>query len=213
MASAAAQTGDSPISPIAAVIFDADGMLINGERFSAVLARDFDVDEAKEKEFFTTTFQDCLIGAADLKASIAPYLRSFGWPGTPDEFLEYWFKSEHSIDEQLIADVQTLRAAGIVAVLATNQEKYRTDYMLEHMGFGDVFDVIFASAHLGLKKPESVFFAKVLEQLKLPKNAALFWDDDERNVAGARAFGIAAERYTDRETFLATMQQRYGLLK
>ena len=52
---------------IAAIIFDADGMLINGEQFSKALARDYDVDREKEKEFFTTIFQDCLVGKADLK--------------------------------------------------------------------------------------------------------------------------------------------------
>lgn len=52
---------------ILSLIFDADGVVVNSERFSEILARDYDVDKVKEKEFFTSHFQDCLVGKADLK--------------------------------------------------------------------------------------------------------------------------------------------------
>jgi FMN phosphatase YigB (HAD superfamily) len=58
---------------ISTLILDADGVLIHGKTFSERLARDYDVDRDKEKEFFTTKFQDCLVGEADLKER----LRSF----------------------------------------------------------------------------------------------------------------------------------------
>jgi len=51
---------------IKTVIFDADGVLINGERFAIVLARELKTDSVKEKEFFTGIFQECLVGNADL---------------------------------------------------------------------------------------------------------------------------------------------------
>lgn len=87
---------------IKTIIFDADGVLINSEKFSDVLRRDYDVDVVKEKEFFTNIFQDCLVGKADLKKSLAPYLPAFGWKGTVDEFLDYWFKSGHSINKEFV---------------------------------------------------------------------------------------------------------------
>jgi putative hydrolase of the HAD superfamily len=195
---------------ITAIIFDADGVLINGEAFSETLARDYDVDHDKEKEFFTTKFQDCLVGAADLKESIAPYLTAFGWPGTADEFLDYWFTSSHKLDEELIGYVQKLRAAGTRAVLATNQEKYRTQYMLERMGFAETFDKAYSSAHLGLKKPAVEFFARVVEDMGAPKDEVLFWDDDQRNIDGATEYGIHAEFYTDYASFRTVMREKYG---
>lgn len=195
---------------ITALIFDADGVLINGERFSNILARDFHTDKAKEKEFFATTFQDCLIGRADLKESIAPYLPSFGWTGTADEFLDYWFRAEHRLNEELVQYIGKLREAGIPVVLATNQEKYRSQYMLEHMGFDAVFDKIYSSAHLGLKKPTAEFFARVVEDMNVNKAEILFWDDDQRNIAGATEYGLQAEFYTGYDAFLTTMSQKYG---
>ena len=117
---------------ITTLILDADGVLIDGESFSATLTRDYDVDHDKEKEFFTTKFQDCLVGAAHLKESIAPYLSSFGWEGSVDDFLTYWFKAGHSINEPFIEYVQKLRKSGLQVVLATNQEKYRKFHTEEH---------------------------------------------------------------------------------
>lgn len=96
-------------------------------------------------------------------------------------------------------------------VLATNQEKYRTQYMLEQMGFKDMFDTIYSSAHLGLKKPALEFFAKVVDDLGVPRNKVLFWDDDQINIDGATEYGIHAEFYTDYSSFLATMQTKYNL--
>lgn len=163
----------------------------------------------KVLEFFEGAFQDCLVGKTDLKESVAPYLAGFGWPGTVDEFLDYWFKSEHYLNEELIDYIKKLRQQGTTVALATNQEKYRTQYMLEHMGFAGVFEKIYSSAHLGLKKPAVEFFAKVVEDLGAHKDEVLFWDDDQVNINGALEYGIKAELYTDYESFLATMA-RYG---
>jgi len=193
------------------LILDADGVLINGERFSETLARDYDIDKVKEKEFFTTHFQECLVGNADLKEAVAPYLSSFGWKGSVDEFLEYWFKSGHSLDAEVVAYTQKLRESGMRIVLATNQEQYRTQYMIEQMGFGGMFDKIYSSAHVGLKKPAVEFFARLIEEEGVNKDEVLFWDDDQENIDGALAYGIDARLYKDYDSYLRVMQDEYGM--
>jgi putative hydrolase of the HAD superfamily len=196
---------------ITSLILDADGVLINGKTFSERLARDYDVDKDKEREFFTTKFQDCLVGKADLKQSIAPYLVSFGWKGSVGELLDYWFAEEYELNKELIEYVGRLRGSGVHVVMATNQEKYRTKYMLEHMGFVDVFDKIYSSAHLGLKKPSLEFFAQIVDDMQASKDEVLFWDDDQRNIDGALEYGIHAEFYSDYESFLKIMSRDYEL--
>lgn len=195
---------------IKVLIMDADGVLVTKpETFSVILAREYKINPKKVLEFFDGNFQDCLIGKADLKESVAPYLKHFNWPGTVDEFLDYWFKSEHYLHEGLIEYIKKLRRQSTTIVLATNQEKYRTQYMLEHMGFADVFEKIYSSAHLGLKKPAVEFFAKVVEDLGANKDEVLFWDDDQQNIDGALQYGINAEFYTGYDSFLEKME-RYG---
>jgi HAD superfamily hydrolase (TIGR01509 family) len=111
----------------------------------------------------------------------------------------------------LIEYIQNLRRLGMPVVLATNQEQYRTQYMLDHMGFAEAFDKVYSSAHLGLKKPALEFYAKIVGDLEVEKEDVLFWDDDQVNIDGALQFGLQAEFYTNYESFLSIMVNKYGL--
>lgn len=182
---------------IKAVIFDADGVLINGVEFSVFLNRDYGISTDKTLPFFNGIFKDCLLGKADLKIVIEPYLKEWGWNKSVDEFLEYWFKSEHNIDEKLVEYIQNLRKKGIKCYLATNQEKYRVQYMLNKMGFAQCFDRVYASCQIGYKKPSMEFYSKVIEDLgMIDKQSILFWDDTKAHVDSAKDFGINGEIYS-----------------
>ena len=194
---------------IKVVIFDADGVLVHSDRkFSMLLSKDYGIPIEKTLPFFTGTFQDCLIGKADLKEAITPYLNEWGWHEGVDAFLDYWFKAEHIIDEELIKYIQELRQRGIVCVLATNNEKYRFQHMLEEMGLANnVFDKTYSSAHLGHKKPDHEFFGKIVKDLgDIKKEEIVLWDDDMKNIKGAESFGIKAELYTSLKDFKQKMK-------
>lgn len=191
---------------IKAVIFDADGVLINGEMFSVQLARKYGITTDKTLPFFNGIFKDCIIGKADLKEVLPPYLKEWGWGKTVEDFLDYWFKSEHNIDLELVNFIKELRKQGIKCYLATNQEKHRVNYMLGKMGFSEVFDKIYASAHLGHKKPSFEFYTKVMDDLNgIKKEEVLFWDDSPENVEAANEFGINAELYSNFQDFNSKM--------
>lgn len=198
---------------IKVIIFDADGVLIpHTRKFSTLLQEDFGIPLEKTAEFFSGPFQDCLVGKADLKETVSRYLDSWGWDKGVDAFLDIWFEAQHGMDEDLVKYVQELRRKGILCLLATNNEKYRFQYILDKTGFANSFDKTYSSAHLGHKKPDQEFFEKILRDLKnIKKEEMLFWDDDIKNIKGAKDFGINAEFYVSFADFKQKMRE-YGVL-
>jgi putative hydrolase of the HAD superfamily len=195
---------------IKVLIFDADGVLINGDIFSKRFSKEYNIDINKINPFFDGPFKDCLIGKADLKEVITPYLEEWGWKDGVDNFLEYWFSSEYSIDEELINYIQDYRKNGIKCVMATNQEKYRAEYLFNKIGFINSFDKMYVSAHLGHKKTNKEFFEKLVNDLiDIKKDEILFWDDDIENINTAKEFGINAELYTTFKDFKQKMKDYY----
>ena len=186
---------------IKTILFDVDGVLI-GRSFSRDLARDYSLTIDTSAPLFRSTFRACLVGKADLKQELGHYLPQWGWKRSVDEFLSDWFRCEDQVDKSLISRIQQFRQRGIPCYLATNQEKYRTEYILNHLRFAEQFDGTFSSAYVGYVKHESAFFEYVLRVLKDVKaEEILFWDDTVENVVMARQVGLYAEVYTTLEDF------------
>lgn len=183
---------------IKVIIFDADGVLVHGKRkFDVTLAEKHGISLEKTYPFFTGPFQKCLVGDADLKKVILPYLKKWGWDRGVDVLLDYWFSLESRTDKELIQYIKKMRQKGIKCLLATNNEKYRFQYMMDKMGLMNVFDKTYSSAHLGHKKPDQKFFEKIYKELKnMRKKEILFIDDSVENIKGAKKFGIHVELYT-----------------
>ena len=193
------------------LLLDADGVLITGGMFSAHLEREYGIPKERTLPFFMGPFKECILGNADLKEVLAPHLAEWRWDKGVDAMLKFWFEAEHVINEPLVAYVQTLRKQGIRCYVATNQERHRAAYLLNEMGFSTSFDGLFASAHLGHKKPDKAFYAKVMESLPdVKKEEVLFWDDSKENVDAAKEFGMQAEVYRSFEDFKEKMEHHHS---
>jgi putative hydrolase of the HAD superfamily len=184
-----------------AVIFDTDGMVVITDMFSVKYCEEYKVPYENILPFFKNEFQPCLVGKADLKEQIKPYLDKWNWKKSVEEFLEYWFKAEHHIDNRVTKTISRLKKSGIKCYLATNQEIYRTNYLKNEMGFKTIFDRIFSSAEIGYKKPQAEFFDVVVKEIGLDRNEIQFWDDTVKNVLGAKEVGLNAHLYTKFEEF------------
>jgi len=201
---------------IKAIVFDVDGVLVNAERFSAQLEKEYGIPAEKLLPFFKGPFQDCLLGKAQLKDVIEPYLTEWGWKGTVDEFLDFWFKSEHKIDKEIFDVIAHLKENTLVFV-ATNQEERRTSYLSNEMGFGKIFKKVYSSAQIGYLKENPNFFNSMLKDIQkhflpdIKASEVLFFDDTEKNVKAAQEYGVNAHLYTDIETFKKELAN-YNLL-
>ena len=158
------------------VIFDADEVVIKREMyFSQRLARDFNIPEEKIMKFFRNEYKECAVGKADLKETLEKYLEKWGWKGTTDDLLKYWFENEREVDEEMAREIKSLRVKGHVCCLATNNEYYRTKYLADEVGLGQLFDRIFSSAEIGHLKSENEFWKYVEKKLERNLDDIVVW--------------------------------------
>jgi putative hydrolase of the HAD superfamily len=176
-------------------MFDADGVVIQSQMFSEKYAQESNTEISELDDFFQTDFQECLVGRSDLKIAVAPWLEKWSWPGSVDDFLAYWFKSEHNLNLELIESIRELRQNNIRCVLATNQEKYRVEYMKKEMGFDTIFDKVYSSDRIGFKKPDVRFYSYILDNLNIDPTDIIFYDDSLGNIESARSLGIDSHLY------------------
>lgn len=194
---------------INAILFDADGVLITGEKFIDHLQRELHISPEMTAPFFKGKFKECLVEKADLKIEIVPYLRGWGWTKSVDDFLKLWFDVEHHLNNPLLQQIEILRKKGIRCYVATNQEKYRSQYIKDYMKLKPLFDGFFASNEIGFCKPEKEFFTFIIDRIKVDPEEILFWDDAPGHVEGARLIGINAELFISFEDFQLKMMNYF----
>ena len=182
------------------LLVDVDGVLVVPPRlFSHIYAEENSMGAAQIEPFFHGVFREATIGKADLKELIAENRDVWNWSGDPAALLERWFEAENHIDQTLLAILVKLRQIGILVYLATDQEKYRADYLRRVM-FPDDFDGMFVSCELGITKASPKYFEVVLAKLQqqypdLMAEDVMFIDDREANIESARIAGLRAEVY------------------
>ncbi len=189
------------------LLVDADGVVLKKlGYFSEKIAKERNVPMELMTPFYNNEFRQAQRGKADLKAELIKYLPQWNWNKTVDEFVGYWFTTDAHPDEQVFAYIERLRSAGIKVYLASDQERYRAEYMCESLDFNNRLDGCFFSYKLGCKKSEPAFYEHVLHTLGIDAKEVVFLDDDQTNVDVASEFGIDAHHYKSIEDLMAISQ-------
>jgi FMN hydrolase / 5-amino-6-(5-phospho-D-ribitylamino)uracil phosphatase len=89
-------------------------------------------------------------------------------------------------------------AGVVVRAAASNYPVWVEELTEQHLL--DRFERVIASHHLGVRKPEPAFFARLVAALDVAPAEVLFVDDREDNVAGADRAGLRAHRFVDAST-------------
>lgn len=201
---------------IKVILFDCDGPIIKrGKYFSQRLHEETGVviDSQNEKSFFKGIFLQCETGKADLKQVLPEWLPIWQWKGSVDDLLEYWFKGEADVDQQMKDYISALRQKGIKCYLATNNEIYRTEYLANVVGLKNFLDGFFSSCYLGYLKPQIEYWAEVYKSLSdVSKSEVLMIDNLAPAIESAKEFGFNAEHYENFETFKKTMEEKYQII-
>ncbi len=173
-------------------LFDIDGVYIStSEPFSARYERKVG-KPGLLTTFFKGVFQDCLVGKADLKEEASKHLEEWGWKGNVESFLDGWFSEEANLNDEVAEVIKELRAQGKPCYLITNQEKYRTEYLMENLDLHNVADGVYSSSRLGVKKPNPRYYERVLEEIGYTgdKRDVFYIDDDMENIETGREIGF-----------------------
>lgn len=190
------------------VLFDVDGVLLDS---TYVNFTEFGISPEQTQPFYRGPFQQALIGTVDTKIIVEPFLKEWNFPGTTDDFLNYWHEFENTPRANMLALAQTIRALGIKAGIATNQDYYRTEFLKNKLRFNTLFDYFYASCEVGVTKYDSAFFTKVLNDLAVQPSDMLFFDDTQKCIDSAKSVGISAYLYTNYDQCLQDLHRHIQL--
>lgn len=195
------------MSDIRALVFDVDGVLVTGRTdkggwWHVDMEKDLGLDpDLFQHRFFTAQWGDIVCGRRGIEEPLAETLAEIAPHLGVDEMLDYWFQKDAGLNKDLMAALEDLRRRSNVGLsLATNQEHRRANYLWRDLELEHHFDAIHYSADIGHPKPEAEFFAAVEDRTGFDGPNILFFDDQERNVMGARERGWRAYVWTGMET-------------
>lgn len=178
------------------LLFDIDGVVNKSSYFTEKYSKEFGVEMSVFDDFFQNEFVSTLTNENDLVSLLPKYFRAWKWYKSPVEFLDYWFRNDVKIDHEFLLFIRHSRSLGIKVGLASQQEKYRKDYLLNHEGLSKEFDCFYFSCDLGYLKSEKDFYDAVLENESAP---ICFWDDSPSVVEKANQSGFQAYLYHDNQ--------------
>lgn len=192
-----------------AIFWDADGVVLRSSRlFSEQLEIDYGIKTEILQPFFTGVFRQCSIGKADLKEELSKVIGEWGWKGTVEELMDYWFTKGTELDQVVLEYVQIIRDTGVRCFMTTDQERYRGERLQNLLGSHKPFERVFYSGQIGAIKKDPIYYEHVYEVINrasrgmsmlISKENILVIDDSEKNIETAKALGFATHLYTNLE--------------
>jgi epoxide hydrolase-like predicted phosphatase len=125
-------------------------------------------------------------------------------PRTRDQLRRDYFGRDQ-IDSALMEFIRGLRSRVRVGMITNAWPDVRR-YLENEAKIADAFDPLIVSAEVGLAKPDPRIYQLALERLGVQPAEAVFVDDFEDNVAGARWVGMQAVHFTSTPQAIAAVR-------
>ncbi len=184
------------------LLLDFDGVISPGRYFSEIYSEKYKVDINKILPFFENKKPLTNTNKADLKDLLQDELETWEWEGTVDELVNYWMHADSDIDDRVVKLSEKIRNSGIKIYLATDQDKYRTQFIWNERGLKNWLDGKFASHEVGFEKGNPEFFKYVMKNLKINNpDELLLVDDSSSKIESAKKVGLQTYHYKDFDLF------------
>jgi epoxide hydrolase-like predicted phosphatase len=198
---------------IRALLFDLGGVLLRTEDLRPRTAWErrlgLQPGALERAVFGNPVSMQSSLGRAESEAVWAEAALQLGLsPQDGDRLREDFFAGDR-LDQTLMTFIRSqrpLRKTGLI----TNIWKDGRRWLQERWHALDAFDVIIASAEVGLMKPDPGIYQLALERLGIPASEAVFVDDMPANVDAARAVGMHALRFQHTAQTLSELHQLLG---
>jgi putative hydrolase of the HAD superfamily len=188
------------MSPFDVILFDIGGVLLtNGwdraERAAAVERFELDAQEleARHMEVAGEWERGEIDRNQYLDAAVFYETRSF----SRDEFFDFILAQSQVLPDGALPILAQISAANHHLLGALNNEARETnEFRLGKFELRRYFEVTLSSCYMGMRKPEPEIYRRALDIVGSHPQRTLFIDDREENVAGAKAAGMKAIRFT-----------------
>jgi epoxide hydrolase-like predicted phosphatase len=195
---------------IRAVIFDLGGVLVRtadpAPRARLAQSLGMTPSELSRIIYDSETARQATLGAITTQEHWEAVRRRLGL--STEELLnvpvEFW--GGDTLDEALVNFLRSLRPCYKTALLSNAWDDLR-GVVEGSWKIADAFDEIIISAEVGLAKPDPRIYRLALARLDVEPEAAVFVDDFEENVAGARAVGMQAIQFRSPEQALMELNR------
>jgi glucose-1-phosphatase len=181
---------------VKALLFDLGGVVINisFERTFATLGQYAGIDPAVLKSRFIADdpYMRHERGEADAAEYFASLRQTFDVQLTDEQLLEGWnaiFLGEFSETVTLLRQLKTTMPLYAFSNINPSHKQFVMTHYPETLA---LFDRVFFSCDIGMRKPEPRAFAFVASSMGVAPAEVLFFDDSEANVTAAKAAGMQA---------------------
>lgn len=175
---------------VKAVIFDLNGVLIQGQKFS----ERFHIKFGILTEEFLSALKEIMDkvrkpGAGDTFAYWKPYLDKWGISLSRQDFFDFWFGDEKEVAE-MVELAGKLKEKGVKIFILSNNFAERTAHYEKASPFLSMFDKAYYSWQTGFVKPDSQAFKNLLSENNLKPEECIYFDNAKENVETANSLGI-----------------------
>jgi 2-haloacid dehalogenase len=200
--------------PIAAVVFDLGGVLIDWD--PRYLYRELIEDEAEMEHFLATVTTPEWNRAQDAGRPWAEAVEELArrHPERRELIEAYWERWHDTLGDAIQPTVEVLdelRGTGVRLFALTNWSGETFPVARPRFPFLEWFEGIVVSGDERLIKPDPQIFRVLIERYGVDPETTVFIDDAADNVAAARNLGFMAIRFVDAPTLRADLR-RLGVL-
>ncbi|KAI3535680.1 hypothetical protein CSPX01_11204 [Colletotrichum filicis] len=118
-----------------------------------------------------------------------------------------------TLNEDFVAAVRNLKENSngqLRVIAATNMSTESYNIVHSKIGGWDIFDDVYTSASLGVRKPEQGFFDRALEDAGLNAKSTVFVDDRPENVICAQCRGMQGVLFDNTDRVIQKLNSLFG---